>query len=236
MTDLELDALLERTYRSSDESTVGAPEENGADRELAVAHEYDTADRDLEQIGLQVSRLPLEAGVVWRLALPRGERVEVWTAGTEGLVLPDEITTLIGGVVAGKQLLPAAPLSADPGARRLRAALLEQRQRLLEHEPGVRLDTDTENLRKHRVAARRTRAFLHATRRYSDPAWRRSLAQPLKELGVGTGRVRDLDVLLEDLQTELDELDPLDRAGGDLLVDRLELESAGRRSETCSRR
>ena len=88
-----------------------------ADHELAVAHEYDTADRDLEQIGVQVSRLPLEAGVVWRLTLPRGERVEVWTAGTEGLSLPDEITGLIGGIVAGKQLIPAAPLSDDPGAK-----------------------------------------------------------------------------------------------------------------------
>ena len=115
--------------------------------------------------------------------------------------------------------------------KRLRSALLEQRQSLLEHEPGVRLGTDSDNLRKHRVAARRARAFLRATRRYTDPAWRRSLAAPLAELGVGTGQVRDLDVLLEDLRTELDQLDPVDRAGGRLLVDRLEGERSQARRE-----
>jgi len=193
-----------------------------ADHELAVEHGYDTSDRDLEQIGVQVSRLPLEAGVVWRLTLPRGERVEVWTAGTEGLSLPGEITRLIGGVVAGKQLVSSAPVSDDPGAKRLRAMLLEQRRALLKHEPGVRLAADPENLRKHRVAGRRSRAFLRSTRRYSDPAWRRSLAGPLAELGAVTGQLRDLDVLLEHLHTELDELDPLDRADGVLLVEKLE--------------
>ena len=37
----------------------------------------------------------------------------------------------------------------------------------------------------------------------ADPAWRRSLAGPLGELGVSTGRVRDLDVLIADVQAEL---------------------------------
>jgi len=56
------------------------------DHELAVAHEYDTADRDLEQIGLQVGAASARGrGCVWRLTLPRGEPVQVWTSGTEDL-------------------------------------------------------------------------------------------------------------------------------------------------------
>ncbi len=200
----------------------------------AVVHEYDTADRDLEQIGVQVARLPLEAGVLWRLSLPRGENVEVWTAGTEGLALPVEIMRLVGGVVAGKELVPAAPISDDPGAKRLRASLLEQRARLLKHEPGVRLGTDTENLRKHRVAARRTRAILRSARRYCDPAWRRSITGPLVELGIATGRARDLDVLIAGVQSELEQLDPIDRTDGGQLVALLELERQRARRDLLS--
>jgi CHAD domain-containing protein len=161
---------------------------------------------------------------MWRLTLPRGERVETWTAGTEGLALPSEITRLIGGVVAGKPLIPSPPLSSDPGAKHLRASLLAQRQALLEHDPGVRLANNPDNLRKHRVATRRTRAFLRATRRYVEPGWRQSLADPLNQLGAATGPVRDLDVLLVHVRASLDGLDAQDRNGGSGLVDRLERE------------
>jgi CHAD domain-containing protein len=226
MSEVQPEAVRARAYEISWEPAAGSPEENWrqAECELSVVHDYDTPDRDLEQAAVQVSRLPLEAGVAWRLILPRGERVEIWTPGTEGLVLPDEIMQLIGGIVAGKQLVPAAPRSSDPGAKRLRETILEQRQELLRHDPGVRLGTDPENLRKHRVAARRARAFLRSTRRYLDPAWRRSVVAPLGELGAVTGPVRDLDVLLEHVLGELDSLDPRDGAGGELLVTRLELE------------
>jgi CHAD domain-containing protein len=193
-----------------------------AERELAIAYDYDTVDRDLEGLGMTVSRLPSEAGVVWRLQLPRGEVVEEWEPGTQGLVPPESIAALIEGVVARKQLVPAPPLSTDPGASRLRAMLEEQRRALLVHEPGARLGRDPENLHQHRVAARRARAFLRATRRYVDPEWQRLLAQPLGRLGELTGPVRDLDVLMEHLESELSTLPEADRAGGEQLVTKLD--------------
>jgi CHAD domain-containing protein len=226
VSEFEPEPVRERAFEISREPGSSAPEENWlrAERELTVEHEYDTPDRDLEQAGIQVSRLPLEAGVVWRLGLPRGERIEIWTSGTEGLALPEEIMELVGGIVAGKELVPAAPLGSDPGAKRLRELILEQRHALIKHDPGVRLGTDTDNARKHRVAARRTRSFLRSARRYVDPDWRRSLTGPLGELGAATGPVRDLDVLLEHLRAELEGLDPEDHGGGDFLVAQLELE------------
>lgn len=205
---------------------AGTDEENWlrAERELAVVHDYDTADRDLEQAGVRVSRLPLEAGVMWRLTLPRGERVETWSDGTGGLALPAEIATLIGGILAGKPLQPSPPLSDDPGARRLREMLQEQRHALLAHDPGTRLGRDPENLHKHRVAARRARTLLRSTRRYLDADWRQSLAGLLAELGTVTGPVRDLDVLLETVRGELGGLDPAERSGAHGLIARLEEE------------
>ena len=193
-------------------------------RELAVEHEYDTIDRDLERLGMRVTRLPSEAGVVWRVTLPRGEVVEEWEPGTSGLVPPDAIVRLFGTVAAGKELVPSAPLVTDPGARRLREMLEAQRRALLAHDPGVRVATDPENLHQHRVAARRTRAFLRTTRAYVDPTWRRSIGEPLAQLGRVTGPARDLDVLLEHVR-------PLREAGADLLVTLLEEARARVQSE-----
>lgn len=193
-----------------------------AERELAVRHDYDTVERDLERLGLTLSRLPSEAGAVWRLTLPRGERVEAWEPGNEGLAVPVEIASLVGGVLAGKQLVPAAPVSNDPGALRLRELLAAQRRALLVHEPGTRLGDDIENLHEHRVAARRTRAFLRATRRYIDSDWRRALGDALSELGRATGPVRDLDVLLEHVREELASVDPREAESAEELVAELE--------------
>jgi len=184
----------------------------------AVVHEYDTADRDLERFGLTIGRLPSEAGVMWRLELPRGERVEAWEPGTNGLAPPAEIMRYVDAVAAGKPLVPAPPLGTDPGARRLRELLEVQRRSLLAHDPGTRLGKDPENLHQHRVAARRARAFLKATRGHVDPEWRRSLVEPLRRLGHATGPVRDLDVFLEHVQPQLSGLEAGEEQGAATLV------------------
>jgi CHAD domain-containing protein len=213
-----------RAHEISADPEAGTPEENWlrAEREFTVAHEYDTEERDLERLGMTLSRLPSEAGVEWRLTLPRGERVEAWEPGTEGLSPPADILQLIEGVVAGKALVPGPPLSRDPGAQRLREMLDEQRKALLTHDPGVRLGDDPENLHQHRVAARRARAFLRAARGYLDPEWRSSLGDALRQLADATGPVRDLDVLLDHLRGELEGLEETEQAAKDLILEHLE--------------
>ncbi len=215
-----------RAFELSQGPEAGTPEENWlrAERELTVEHEYDTVDRDLEELGMTVSRLPSEAGVVWRLCLPRGERFEAWEPGNGGLAPPAEIARLIDAATTGKPLVPAPPLSAAPEVMRLREMIELQRRALLVHDPGTRLGEDSENLHEHRVAARRIRAYLRAVRRHVDPAWRRSLAGPLAELGEATGPVRDLDVLIERLREELQAFEEPDRATGEAIVASLELQ------------
>jgi CHAD domain-containing protein len=223
---LGADAVRLRAFELSREPDADTPEENWlrAEREFTVEHDYDTIDRDLERIGITLARLPAEAGVVWRLTLPRGEQVEAWEPGNRGLAPPAAIARLLEQVAAGKPLVPSPPMSTDPGAIRLREMIEEQRQALLAHDPGTRLGDDPENLHQHRVAARRTRAFLRATRNALDPVWRRSLLGPLRELGGVTGPMRDLDVLLEHVRGELRGLGEPDRSGGDLLLALLERE------------
>jgi hypothetical protein len=72
-----------------------------------VAPEYDTPERDLERAGMTLSRHPSEAGIDWRLTLPRGEQIEAWEPGTRGLLPPPEIVRLIESVTAGRDLVPA---------------------------------------------------------------------------------------------------------------------------------
>jgi CHAD domain-containing protein len=227
------DVVRIRAYEISQGPEAGSPEENWvrAQREFAVAHGYDTTERDLERLGMTLSRLPSEAGVEWRLELPRGERVEAWEPGTNGLSPPAEIIRVIEGVVAGKALVPGPPVSREPGAVRLREMLEAQRVALLTHDPGVRLGRDPENLHQHRVGARRARSFLRTARRYLDPAWRRSLEGPLRRLADATGPVRDLDVLLERVRGELARLEEIDEAAKALILQRLETEHERARNE-----
>ena len=237
VTDLETgraadEAIRLRAFELSQGLEAGTPVENWlrAERELAIEHGYDTVDRDLEQLGIRITRVPLEAGVVWRLHLPRGEQVEAWEPGNDGLAPPAEIARLIDTAVAGKPLVPGPPLPTEPGAVRLREMIETQRRELLRHDPGTRLGGDPESLHQHRVAARRTRAFLRATKKSVDPSWRRGVSDALGELGCATGPVRDLDVLLEHVREQVAQVGDEDRAGARLLVASLEQQRASARA------
>jgi CHAD domain-containing protein len=100
----------------------------------------------------------------------------------------------------------AAP--ADAGAlETLRAALREQLDRLLAHDPGTRLGSDPEDLHQMRIATRRAGAFLRVARPLLDPAWANELRAELGWLGSALGPARDLDVLLDHLRSEVASLE-----------------------------
>jgi CHAD domain-containing protein len=101
--------------------------------------------------------------------------------------------------------------------------LLERQLRAIEAAaPGVQEGADPEHLHRFRVATRRSRALIRASR----PLIRDQLAavdRELRWLGGVSGPVRDLDVLIEHLRDVVEELDP-DQAGGDAIVAALERE------------
>ena len=218
--------IRRRAFDLSVTGESGSPVENwlDAEHELTVGWDYDTADGDLERLGMTLSRLPSEAGAVWRLYLPRGDQFEGWEPGNHGLEPPAEVAALIDAAVGSKPLVAAPPASSDPGAIRLREMLQAQRDALLGHDPGTRLGLDAENLHQHRVAARRVQAFVRATRRSLDRKWRQMLVERLRNLGAATGPVRDLDVLLEHVRDELRTEAEIDRPAGNVLLAKLESE------------
>ncbi len=88
----------------------------------------------------------------------------------------------------------------------LRCFLVAQLNELEAHDPGVRLGEDPEDVHRFRVATRRTRALIRATRPLYGRALR-PLAAELHWLAGLLGPVRDLDVLLAHLQDEVAALD-----------------------------
>ena len=109
----------------------------------------------------------------------------------------------------------------------LRALLERQRQEIERSERGIRTGSDPEELHRFRVAVRRARALIRASR----PLVRDQLAaldRELRWLGSATGPLRDLDVLLVRLEKLQPTLDP-DGAGVDVIVAALERERLERR-------
>ncbi|MGH3005739.1 MAG: CHAD domain-containing protein [Gaiellaceae bacterium] len=99
------------------------------------------------------------------------------------------------------------------------AAMLErQRREILAHDPGVRVGVDPEDVHAVRVAVRRSRAVLRAARPLLDQAVSEPIRAELKWLGSTLGPVRDLDVLLERLRTQLDALPADDRFAAERLL------------------
>ncbi len=115
----------------------------------------------------------------------------------------------------------------------LRELLVYQLRRQLDqleaHDPGVRLGEYPEDVHRLRVATRRSRALIRATRSTLGDRLE-PLSSELKWLGGALGPVRDLDVLLGRLRREVAALD-VDREAGEPLVADLEAERDAHRVE-----
>lgn len=98
------------------------------------------------------------------------------------------------------------PKEATP-LQHLAAMLVTQEREIIKHDPGTRLGTDPEDLHQHRVAVRRLRALLRAAEPMLDAEWAETLRRELRGVGRALGDVRDLDVLLEHLESVGEELD-----------------------------
>jgi CHAD domain-containing protein len=113
---------------------------------------------------------------------------------------------------------PREPSAGAAAHVRLSAYLARQRQQVLRHDPGVRLASDPEDVHQMRVALRRTRSVLATAR----PILAKEATEPfraeLKWLGGVLGTVRDLDVLLERLRTQVADLPADDRFAAERLV------------------
>ncbi len=109
-------------------------------------------------------------------------------------------------------------------------ALRAQLRAIHAHERGARAGRDPEDLHEMRVAVRRLRAILRASRTMFEREWTEGLRGELEWLGAALGHVRDLDVLLASLQSRLEDLPASERRIGAILLGDIEKDCARARS------
>jgi CHAD domain-containing protein len=121
---------------------------------------------------------------------------------------------------------PAVPtLGKDPTAALVvQAAIASSVQRLLAHDPVVRLDSSPAGVHQARVSTRRLRSDLKTFAPLVEADWADPLRADLKELAGALGAVRDTDVLGERLEEAAGDLDRSDAPHAIRLVRRLQRE------------
>ncbi len=91
-------------------------------------------------------------------------------------------------VVLGKK-----PSAADLVRQAISAAV----DRIMRHDPGVRIGDDPEDVHQARVGTRRLRSDLRTFSSLLDEEWLASLRDELRWLAGALGEVRDDDVLID---------------------------------------
>jgi CHAD domain-containing protein len=89
------------------------------------------------------------------------------------------------------------------------------------HEAGARAARGPKHVHEMRVAVRRLRATLRASRAFFDPTWVDRLRDELDWLGDRLGRLRDLDVLYAYLHPRLAALEGFEHRAGQRVLRRL---------------
>jgi len=112
------------------------------------------------------------------------------------------------------------------GIEHVLTALRAQLQAVHAHERGARTGRDPEDLHEMRVAVRRLRAILRASRAMFERRWTEGLRGELEWLGTALGQVRDLDVLRESLQSRIKGLPAAERRIGAVLLGDVEKDCA----------
>jgi CHAD domain-containing protein len=83
------------------------------------------------------------------------------------------------------------------------AAMKAQVDTIHAHRAGAHRGRDPEAVHRMRVAVRRLRAILRASRSLFAEDWTEGLRRELKWLGIALGRVRDLDVLRAQVRSQI---------------------------------
>ena len=124
----------------------------------------------------------------------------------------------------GSQALEPPELVVQPVGRKASLgqlvghALARSVTQMLDHDPGVRLGEDPEDVHQFRVAIRQLRSDLRTFRPLLEPAPLQELRDELRWLGTTVGAVRDSDVLAERLRTQARTLPEADAAGVQIIL------------------
>jgi CHAD domain-containing protein len=185
--------------------------------------EHPVADVTLDSVDILEGQKSLGGFVELEIELVDGEPADLEALGRRLRKAGAKRSDGRAKVMRVLQVTDAEPLGAKaPTLEQVRHILAEQLRELERHDPGVRLQDDPEDLHRFRVATRRTRAVIRATRPLLGELLE-PLGTELKWLAGVLGPARDLDVLLDRLRAETRTLGE-DTPGGTALVAVLEEE------------
>lgn len=143
-----------------------------------------------------------------------------------------KVVRALGPAAVDAPEVPIVTLTADATAAQvIQAAIARSVIKLLQHDPGVRVGADIEQVHQARVATRRLRSDLRTFRSLVDEAWGTELREELKWLADLLGAVRDKDVLLERLCHEVGDVGSSDQRAAKGLLQRLENEQSAARGQ-----
>jgi len=108
-------------------------------------------------------------------------------------------------------------------AQSARRMLLERTKKLLDWHDEVLKNEDVEAVHKMRVASRRLRATLDAYEPCCKPGQFKKVYRRIKKVADALGTVRDTDVMLEGLRSQLEQVSSEERTGMQWLIDRLDI-------------
>jgi len=148
---------------------------------------------------------------------------------------PDSTPKLMHALGARAQAPPeVAPvtLGKKPSAADLvRQAISAAVDRIMRHDPGVRIGDDPEDVHQARVGTRRLRSDLRTFGALLDEEWLASLREELRWLAGALGEVRDDDVLIDRLRRQAATLPEPDTGALAPIFRRLAIERDQARSE-----
>lgn len=126
----------------------------------------------------------------------------------------------------------AAPAQHDdPMAEAGRKLMLAEFLRMLAEEDGARVGEDIEHVHNMRVAIRRMRSVFKLLGNYYQPKTIRPYRRGLRAVMQALGEVRDLDVMIHDLQAFLPQMPPEQVGAMQSVVDSLDQRRAVARAE-----
>jgi len=143
-----------------------------------------------------------------------------------------KVIRALGARALGPPEVDPAPLAKVPSAGRfIQHAIATGVDRIMRHDPGVRIGDDPEDVHQARVGTRRLRSDLRTFAPVLDEEWLSSLREELRWLAGALGSVRDADVLQERFRRQAATLPEPDTAGLAPLFRRLAKERDEARAE-----
>ncbi len=123
-------------------------------------------------------------------------------AGATGAEPIPKVVRALGSRATAPPDITALALEADATlADAVRASIADALLRIVRTDPLARLG-EAEGVHQVRVAFRRLRSDLRTLGDAVDPSWRDRIEPRLRQTGLALGAARDLDVLIEHLQTD----------------------------------